>query len=74
VESGFDGVPGGTGRFQINRGRTAMNEAKSIDLDDSDQCVDAIADEALERAACTEAGYARAFTVAFCTAQAECPY
>ncbi|HEX4043449.1 MAG TPA: hypothetical protein VHY10_17255 [Xanthobacteraceae bacterium] len=51
-----------------------MNEAKSIDLDDSDQCVDAIADEALERAACTEAGYARAFTVAFCTAQAECPY
>jgi hypothetical protein len=43
-------------------------------LDDSNLFVEEIGDEALERAACAEAGNARAFTVAFCTAQAECPY
>ena len=74
VESGFDGSPWGDWIIPEKRGRSAMQATTSSDLDDSAMFVEEIADEALERAACAEAGYARAFTVAFCTGQAECPF
>ena len=51
-----------------------MNETKSIAPEDDVQFADAITDEALEAAARPEAGLGRAFTVAYCTGQAECPF
>ena len=51
-----------------------MQETKSSDWNESDNFVDGITDEALERAACADPANARAFTVAYCTGQMECPF
>jgi hypothetical protein len=45
-----------------------------LDQTDADILVAEIADEALEAAACAGREDARAFTIAMCTGQAECPF
>ena len=50
-----------------------MTESK-LDLSETDILIYDIADEALEAAACAGPLGARAFTIAMCTGQAECPF
>lgn len=51
-----------------------MNEIRSVDLNEQDVFVNDIPDEALELAGCGGPENGRAYTVAFCTGQAECPF
>jgi len=53
-----------------------MNEVKRVDLNDNDKdiFIDEIPDEALELAACAGPENGGAYTIAFCTGQAECPF
>jgi len=52
-----------------------MNEANvGFDVNDEQLPTFEISDEALEAAACAGAENARAFTIAMCTGQAECPF
>lgn len=51
-----------------------MQETKSSDRNESDNLIDMITDETLERAACADPANARAFTIAYCTGQLDCPF
>ena len=51
-----------------------MNEAKDVDLNDEESLIHNVSDEALEVAAQAGRGNGGAYTVAFCTGQANCPF
>ncbi len=52
-----------------------MNEANvGFDLNEEDILTYEISDESLEAAACAGLENARAFTIAMCTGQVECPF
>ena len=52
-----------------------MNKANlGFDLNEQEILTYAISDEALEAAACAGPENARAFTIAMCTGQSECPF
>lgn len=51
-----------------------MDDVKSIDLDEKDLFIHDVPDEALEAAAFCGPHCGRAFTVAFCTGNLECPF
>ena len=45
-----------------------------FDLDEKGLFIDDVSDEVLEAAACSGPENSRAFTIAMCTGQSECPY
>jgi hypothetical protein len=51
-----------------------MSEAKDVDRDDGEILISNVSDEALEAAAYAGQCNGGAYTVAFCTGQAECPF
>jgi hypothetical protein len=52
-----------------------MDQVKSeFDLNEEKMLFIEVQDEALEAAACSTAGHARAFTLSMCTANLECPF
>jgi hypothetical protein len=63
-------------RFALapNRGSDTMTEANDVDRTDDEILMRNVADEALEAAAHAGQGNGAAYTVAFCTGQADCPF
>lgn len=51
-----------------------MTEANDVDRNDDEILISSVSDEALEAAAYAGQGIGGAYTVAFCTGQADCPF
>ncbi len=51
-----------------------MAEANDVEQNDDEILMRNVTDEALEAAACAGQGNGGAYTVAFCTGQADCPF
>jgi hypothetical protein len=64
-----------TSALPANKRINAMNEANvEFDLNEEEMLTHEISDEAVEAAACAGSENARAFTIAMCTGQADCPF